>query len=158
MASGRPAPGRHRRPNPNPVMNTNSASESPCALGPRAWVPPLVWGLAAGFSAAAATVLFALFKMPLPLRAAVAILPLLPSLGYVGCVVRMFRRVDELQRRIQLESLGFAFPATAILVMAVDLLEQAKIVPAIHWGWSGPVTAMCLLWVAGWAIASRRYR
>jgi hypothetical protein len=121
-------------------------------------VPPLLWGLASGLSAAAATVLFAFFKMPLPLRAVVAVLPLLPSLGYVFCVVRMFRRADELQRRIQLESLGFAFPATAILVMAIDLLEQAKIVPGIRWGWSGLVTAMCLFWIAGWAMASRRYR
>ena len=102
--------------------------------------------------------LFAFFKMPLPLRAAVAVLPLLPSLGYVFCVVRMFRRADELQRRIQLESLGFAFPATAILVMAIDLLEQAKIMPSIRWGWSGLVTAMCLFWIAGWVMASRRYR
>ncbi len=139
-------------------MTTNPASESSCSLGPRAWVPPLLWGLAAGLSAAAVTVLFVLTNLPPPLRAVAAILPLLPSAGYVWCVVRMFRRVDELQRRIQLESLGFAFPATALLALAVDLLEQARILPAIHWGWSGLVAVMCLLWSAGWIMASRRYR
>jgi len=139
-------------------MKTPTDSESSCGFGPHAALPPLLWGLASGLSAAAATVLFVFFKMPLPLRAVVAVLPLLPSLGYVFCVVRMFRRADELQRRIQLESLGFAFPATAILVMAVDLLEQAKIMPGIHWGWSGLVTAMCLFWIAGWVMASRRYQ
>jgi len=118
----------------------------------------MLWGLAAGLSAAAATVVFVLTKLPLPVRAAVAILPLIPSLGYVRCVVRMFRQVDELQRRIQLESLGFAFPATALLAIAVDLLEQAKVVPIVHWGWPGLVTAMCLLWFAGWFMACRRYR
>ena len=139
-------------------MNTSTATESSCGLGPHASLPPFLWGLGAGLSAAAATVLLVLFKLPAPVRLVVALLPLLPSLGYVYCVVRMFRRVDELQRRIQLESLGFAFPATAILAMAVDLLEQAKILPAVHWGWAGLVTAMSLFWLSGWFIACRRYR
>lgn len=121
-------------------------------------MPPLVWGLGAGLTSGAAAALFALFSMPLPLRAAVAILPVLLSFGYVWCVVRIFRRVDELQRRIQLESLGFAFPATAILVMATDLLRQAAILPAFRWDWSGLVPAMCLLWLVGYAMTCRRYR
>ena len=104
------------------------------------------------------TVLFVLFKLPLPVRVALVILPLIPSLGYMFCVVRMLRRVDELQRRIQLEAIGFAFAATVILAMTVDLLEQAKLLPAIHWGWSGLVVAMALLWGVGNVMASRRYR
>ncbi len=139
-------------------MNTPLASESTCGLGPRAWLPPLWWGLGAGLTAAAATVLFVLLKLPLPVRMALVILPLIPSVGYIFCVVRMLRRVDELQRRIQLEAIGFAFAATVIVAMAVDLLEQAKIVPAIHWGWTGLWTAMALLWAAGNVMANRRYR
>ncbi len=139
-------------------MTSNPVSESSCGLGPRAWLPPLLWGLAAGLSAGAATVLFVLLKLPLPLRAAVVALPLLLSLGYIACVVRMLRRVDELQRRIQFEALGFAFAATVIVAMAADLLEQAGIVPVIHWGWAGLWTAMALLWAAGNIISSRRYR
>ena len=129
-----------------------------CGLGPRAWLPPLLWGLGAGFAAAAATVLFVLLKLPTPMRAALALLPLLPSVGYILCIVRMLRRVDELQRRIQLEAIGFAFAGTVIVAMLVDLLEQAKIVPAIHWGWAGLWTAMALLWALGNVIAVRRYR
>lgn len=139
-------------------MTSDPASKSSCGLGLHASVAPTLWGLAAGLSAAAATVVFVLTKLPVPIRVVVAILPLLPSLGYIRCVVRMFRQVDELQRRIQLESLGFAFPATALLVIAVDLLEQARVVPAVRWGWPGLVTAMCLLWLGGWLMACRRYR
>ncbi len=139
-------------------MTTIPVSESSCGLGPRAWLPPLLWGLAAGLSAGAATALFVLFKLPLPLRAALVALPLLLSLGYIACVVRMLRRVDELQRRIQFEALGFAFAATVIVAMAADLLEQARIVPVIHWGWAGLWTAMALLWAAGNIVATRRYR
>ncbi len=139
-------------------MTTSPVSESSCGLGPHAWLPPLLWGLAAGLSAAGATAVFVLTKLPVPARAALVALPLLFSFGYVACVVRMFRHVDELQRRIQLESLGFAFPATALLVIAVDLAEQARVVPVVRWGWPGLVTAMCVLWLAGWLMATRRYR
>ncbi|HUJ45106.1 MAG TPA: hypothetical protein VLW52_16045 [Opitutaceae bacterium] len=139
-------------------MKTPTDSESSCGLGPRAWMPPLFWGLGAGLAATAATVLFVLAKLPVPARVALVILPLVPCLGYMLCVVRMLRRVDELQRRIQLEAIGFAFAATAILAMAIDLLEQAKLLPAVHWGWSGLVAAMALLWGVGNVIAIRRYR
>jgi hypothetical protein len=139
-------------------MNTTSASESSCGLGPRAWVPPVLWGLGTGLASVATTVLLVLFQLPLSLRLALVILPLLPALGYMGCVVRMLRRVDELQRRIQFEAIGFAFAATVILVMCVDLLEQAKILPPIHWGWSGLTAAMAVLWGVGNVIANRRYR
>jgi hypothetical protein len=121
-------------------------------------MPPLFWGLGAGLAAAAATVLFVLVKLPVPVRVALVVLPLFPCLGYMFCVVRMLRRVDELQRRIQLEAIGFAFAATVILAMAIDLLEQAKLLPAIHWGWSGLAAAMGLLWGVGNVIANRRYR
>lgn len=139
-------------------MNSKAASESACGSGPGSWIAPTGWGLGAGLSAGAATALFALFRLPLAVRAALVVVPVLLSLGYVNCVVAMFRRVDELQRRIQLESLGFAFPATAILVMAVDLLEKAGMVPNIHWVWGEMVGAMCLLWLAGYLRARRRYR
>ncbi len=138
-------------------MNTKQDSETGCDTGTGSWVAPMAWGLGAGLAAAADTALFALYHLALPLRLALVILPVLLSLGYVSCVVGMFRRADELQRRIQLESLGFAFPATAILVMTLDLLEKAMVQPPTHWGWGMLVGAMCLLWLAGYAMASRRY-
>jgi hypothetical protein len=140
------------------IMNTKPDSQVQCASDTGSWIMPTAFGLGAGLAAAGDTALFALFQMPLLLRVALVILPVLLSMGYVCCVVGMFRRADELQRRIQLESLGFAFPATAVLVMAADLLEKAKVVPALHWGWGMLVGAMCLLWVAGYALASRRYQ
>lgn len=141
----------------NFIMNSDSSS-SPCTSRPAEWLPPLAWGLGVGVAGVAATLLLALVPMPLPLRAFVALLPLVPSFGYLGCVVRLFRRVDEMQRRIQLESLGFAFPATAILVMGADLLQQARVVPAFHWNWGVFIAVMCLLWLAGYVLAARRYR
>jgi len=119
---------------------------------------PLLWGLAGGVAAGAATVLLARAGLSAPWRVLVALFPLLPTFGYIWSVVRMLRQVDELQRRIQLEAIGFAFAATVIVAMAVDLLTQARIVPAVHWGWCGLWCVMALLWALGHVIAYRRYR
>jgi len=139
-------------------MNTKPVNQAECSPNVGSWIAPTAWGLGAGLAAGGATALFALFQLPLPARAGLIALPVALSLGYVRCVVSMFRRVDELQRRIQLESLGFAFPATAILVMAVDLAEKARLLPNLHLGWGMLVAAMCLLWGAGYGWASRRYQ
>jgi len=139
-------------------MNTKTDPQIECAPDVGSWIAPTVWGLSAGLAAGADTALFALYHLPLLLRVAMVLLPVLLSLGYIKCVVGMFRRVDEMHRRIQLESLGFAFPATAILVMVLDLSEKAKVLPALHLGWGLMVGAMCLLWGAGYAMASRRYQ
>ena len=43
----------------------------------------------------------------------------------MSAFVRFLGRMDELQRRIHLEALGFAFGATAILTFAFGLMENA---------------------------------
>lgn len=63
-----------------------------------------------------------------PLRAAVAILPLLPLLFFVRAALRYLREVDELQRRIETESIGIASLLVALLYFAGGLLEKAKVV------------------------------
>src|SRR5271165_6337412 len=57
------------------------------------------------------------------LRSAVALTPLLPSLLYVRSIARWIGRMDELQRRIQLEACLFATTATVFIVTALSLLE-----------------------------------
>jgi hypothetical protein len=71
-------------------------------------------------------------------------------------IVRGIRRLDELQRRIQLEALAGAFAGTAILVTTWGFLEIAG-APEIRWGlWIWP--AMTVLWAGGLLLARRRYR
>ena len=62
-----------------------------------------------------------------PLRAAVAVLPLLPLLFFVRAALRYLREIDELQRRIETESIGIASLLVALLYFAGGLLEQAKV-------------------------------
>ena len=66
------------------------------------------------------------------------------------------KRLDELQRRVQLEALAMAFFGTGILSCAYGFLESAGL-PRIEWG---PVIwpVMALLWAVGLVVANRRYR
>jgi len=89
-----------------------------------------------------------------PWKYVVALLPVLPALGIPIAVVNFFRAMDELQQRIQLESLAFGFAATAIATFTYGFLQNAGL-PAASWVWVWPVMAIC--WMVGQLLARRRY-
>jgi hypothetical protein len=79
----------------------------------------------------------------------------LPALALLLAFVRFFRQMDELQRRIQLESFAFAFGASALATFAYGFLEGAGF-PHLNWTFVWPV--MGASWILGQALARRRYR
>jgi hypothetical protein len=86
---------------------------------------------------------------------AIAMLPVLPVLGVPFAVVRFCQAMDELQRRIQLESLAFGFALAAIATFTYGFLQNAGL-PEVSWVWVWPVMAIC--WIDGQLVARRRYR
>jgi hypothetical protein len=90
-----------------------------------------------------------------PWRMVVALAPLLPGLLVVRAVVRQLDRLDELQRRVQLEALAFGFAATAVLTLGYGFLERAGL-PRLSWILVWPL--MAGLWLLGQLLATRRYR
>ncbi len=90
-----------------------------------------------------------------PWRYAVALANIVPTMFAVLAFVRFPRRMDELQRRIQLEALGLSFAATGILTFVYGFLQNVGF-PPISWIWIFPM--MIALWGSGSAIASARYR
>jgi hypothetical protein len=90
-----------------------------------------------------------------PLRFLWAILPALPAPFAVWAVVRFYRGLDELNRRIHLEGLSYSFPATLLIIFAYSFLQNAGLPPVdlIY-----VATMMIALWGLGLGIASRRYR
>ena len=90
-----------------------------------------------------------------PARALVALAPVVPTLFALLAFVRFLGRMDELQRRIHLEALGFSLGATGILTFAYGFLENAGF-PQLSYIWVLPV--MVVLWGIGAAAASWRYR
>jgi hypothetical protein len=90
-----------------------------------------------------------------PWRGLVAVLPAIPIILILLVVVRLIGRLDELQRRIQLDAIAFAFGATAIVTFTWGLLETAGF-PHLSLIWV--LLLMSALWGVATIFASRRYR
>jgi hypothetical protein len=69
--------------------------------------------------------------------------------------MRYFSRMDELQRRIQLEAFAFGFGVTGIVTFSYGLLVYVGF-PPISWVWIFPL--MIALWGIGAGVATRRYQ
>ena len=89
-----------------------------------------------------------------PWRDMIALAPMLACMATCWAILRHLRRMDEMQRRIQLEAFGFSFAGTAVLSFSYGFLEGLDY-PRLSMFWIWPV--MAALWVAGAFLARRRY-
>ncbi len=90
-----------------------------------------------------------------PWRYPLALAPVLPAAGVIWAVLRQMRRTDEMQNRILMESIAFAFIVTALLAVSYGFLERAglpKLSMMVVW----PV--MGTAWFVGAFVARRHYR
>lgn len=93
-----------------------------------------------------------------PLCIIVALAPVPFFLFFLLAELRLMRRLDELERRIQLEALAFAFPAVLLLLWTLGLVELATPLSPADWSYRH-VWAYCFAFYAiGVAIARRRYK
>ena len=90
-----------------------------------------------------------------PWRDLIALSPMIPAAAAAWVVLRELRRMDELQRRIQLEALGFSFAGTAILTFSYGFLEGLGY-PKLSMFAVWPILAG--LWALGLVLARRRYQ
>jgi hypothetical protein len=88
-------------------------------------------------------------------RYPVVLLPMIPAATIPFLVVRALRRMDELERRIQLEALAFAFAGTGILTFGYGFLQLVGL-PDLRWLFVWPL--MAGLWLVGLLVSTRRYR
>lgn len=85
----------------------------------------------------------------------VAVLPVAPAGFVIWLFVRALGRLDELQRRIQMEAFGFALGTTALVTFGYGFLEG---VGMPHLSWTYVLPLMAVLWGVGTAIFAWRYR
>lgn len=64
----------------------------------------------------------------MPLRALVALLPVVPLALLLRVALRYLREIDELQRRIEIEAIGISALLVSMLYFGGGLLEQAKVI------------------------------
>ena len=84
-----------------------------------------------------------------------ALVPMVPLYFALRAIMRSFYRMDELQKRIQLEALAFSFVITCFLTFSIGLLENVGF-PKVSWMWL-PVIMLFFCGI-GQFLASRRYR
>ena len=94
---------------------------------------------------------------PASLRIVIALLPVPFFLWDLWTWFKGAAAMDELQRRIELEALGFAFPAAVVYLMIIGLLDVAIVLPpedfSLHHIWF----MLPLLYYIGLWRAKRRY-
>jgi hypothetical protein len=88
-------------------------------------------------------------------RYVVAVVPVAPAALVLFLFARRLARLDELQRRIQIEAFGFSLAATALITFAYGFLEGVGM-PHLNWTYVLPL--MVALWAVGAAIFTFRYR
>ena len=92
-----------------------------------------------------------------PLRIAIALLPAPFFIYYLWTWMKGVSEMDELERRIELEALGFAFPSAVVFLMTIGLLDIAVTLPpedfSLHHVW----LMLPLFYYAGLWRAKKRY-
>jgi hypothetical protein len=86
---------------------------------------------------------------------AIALIPVVFMCLMALAVVRQLRRLDELAQRIQLEALGLAFVASALITFSYGFLETQGF-PRLSMFYVWPL--MGSLWALGCVLGVRRYR
>ena len=96
--------------------------------------------------------------IPRTLRLAIVLLPV-PAFGFFLVEwIRSIRRLDELERRIQLEALAIAFPLSLMLVMALGLIQRVMQLNPLDWSYRHIWPFLIAFYFFGLALARRRYR
>lgn len=95
---------------------------------------------------------------PQPLRIVIALLPIPFVVWYLVTWMRGLQQMDELQRRIELEALGFAFPAVLVLLMAIGLLDVAVTLNPDTFNLRHTWLMLPMLYYVGLWRAQRRYQ
>lgn len=93
------------------------------------------------------------------MRAIVALLPIPPVALMLRAIVRRIRDADELQRRIELESVSLATATVSLLYMAGAFLQLAKVIDlaaADTLLWAFPL--ICLVYGLVKLVVSRRFQ
>ena len=85
-----------------------------------------------------------------------ALVPIAAWAFLVICVGKAIASLDELQRRIQTESIAIGFAGTAIVCGGYGLLGFGGVVPALSWGIV--LFVMIVMWFAGKMWTMWRYR
>ena len=85
----------------------------------------------------------------------IALTPLVPGFAIAYLGISAIRKMDELQRRVQLETLGIAFGGYFMLLVTESLLFAMDTLP--RYGPGRYLMYMIAMWLISFMVARRRY-
>lgn len=91
-------------------------------------------------------------------RVLIAFAPIPFFIWFLWIWMKGLGAMDELQRRIELEALAFAFPITVVILMTLGLMELAAPLNKDDWSYRHVWALMPALYYAGLWRAKRRYQ
>ena len=118
---------------------------------------PLVWGVAWFAAWIGARVVLESPSVPTWARIAAALAPTPIAAAALLTIIRGARELDELERRIQLEALAFAFVIAVLLLMTLGLMELAITLNRDDWSYRHVWAMLPTLYFGGLVFARKRY-
>jgi hypothetical protein len=95
--------------------------------------------------------------LPRGARLAMSFIPTPLFALFLWNFVRGIRTADELERRIQLEALAIAFPLGLVLLTTLGLVQRAVDLSFQDWSYNHVWPMFAMFYLAGMAIARKRY-
>ena len=118
---------------------------------------PLLWGAAWFIAWIGARIVLESPSVPTWARVAAALAPA-PIAGMaLLTIMRGARELDELERRIQIEALAFAFVLAVLLLMTLGLMELAITLNRDDWSYRHVWAMLPMLYFGGLVLARKRY-
>ena len=131
----------------------SAAEETRRVYGIRLLRAGLIWGSTYALSRG----LLELTIADQTVRVLIAVAPIPLFVWFLWIWMKGLGSMDELQRRIELEALAFAFPICVVLLMTLGLLELAMPLNKDDWSYRHAWAMMPVLYFLGLWRAKRRY-
>ena len=91
-------------------------------------------------------------------RIVVALIPAIPFAFFLWLFITNIGQMDEMERKIQLEAMAFAFPMAVLLLMVLGLLQLAMPLSPDDWSYRHVWSFLPIFYFAGVALAWRKYK
>ncbi|HEY5547892.1 MAG TPA: hypothetical protein VIK50_17690 [Gemmatimonadaceae bacterium] len=118
---------------------------------------PMLWGATWFVAWLGARMVLESASVPTWGRVMAALAPAPIAGAALYTIIRGARELDELEQRIQLEALAFAFVLAVLLLMTLGLMELAITLNRDDWSYRHVWAMLPMLYFAGLALARRRY-
>lgn len=94
----------------------------------------------------------------LPIRYVLIAAAIVSMIWFLYAEISVLRRVDEMQRKIQLEALAIAYPVAIGFLMTLGMLQRTMTLPVDDLSYRHVWPFLVLFYLIGLGISARRYR